>query len=91
VSGGTSIDVELLNAYRGPMGGRYADDKRLTHLGDRDIRWLKLLSNGVRLKDLPEIPKENSARNRLMLIRQFMNVRTTAQAVAEAIRRGIIK
>ena len=54
------------------------------------ITYLQLLAGGSRVRALPAI-SEQMAKNRLIQIRQFMRCDTTAQCVAEAIRRGIIQ
>lgn len=65
--------------------------RKIRCLSSRDIYWLSLLSNGAGAKNLPGVKSEQVAKNRLRIIRWHMKVETTTQAVAEALRRGIIK
>ena len=62
-----------------------------TLLSTRDKLWLTELSHGLITKQLTEASSEAWAKNRLLKVRRFMGVKTTTQAVAEAIRKGIIK
>ena len=64
--------------------------RTLDQLHERDILWLRLLSHGTQVKNLPGIRTEQAIKNRLGRIRWFLECVTTTQAVAEAIRRGII-
>ena len=63
----------------------------LQRLSERDILWLQRLSNGERIKYLNGVMREASVKNHMLKVREFLGVKTTVQAVAEAIRRGIIK
>ena len=63
---------------------------RIHELAPVHITYLQLLAGGSRVRALPAI-SEQMAKNRLIQIRQFMRCDTTAQCVAEAIRRGIIQ
>lgn len=65
--------------------------RMIQRLEDRDVHWLHLLSHGAIPKNLPGLASEGAIKNRLGMIRSFMNVRTTTEAVAEAMRRGIIR
>jgi DNA-binding CsgD family transcriptional regulator len=63
----------------------------LMELSKRDILWLKELSNGTVSAELTGSPSKQVAKNRLVRIRQYFGAQTTTQAVAEAIRRGLIR
>ena len=65
--------------------------RRITQLTTRDRLWLTELSHGATTKELSESASWQAAKNRMQSIRHFLNVATTTQAVAEAIRRGIIR
>ena len=67
--------------------GKYS---QITELSPRDVMWLQRLADGVRLSDLPA-RSEQVAKNRVMRIRWFLQAETTTQAVAIALRRGIIR
>jgi DNA-binding NarL/FixJ family response regulator len=64
--------------------------RELKALSRRDREWLTRLSHGYCVKEL-EGRSEQSIKNRLQSIRQFLKVKNTTEAVAESIRRGIIK
>lgn len=55
----------------------------------RDKEWLKKLAAGLGPKELGA--SKTAVANRLLRIRSILNAKTTAQAVAEAIRRGVIQ
>lgn len=61
-------------------------------LTKRDVEWLKELSNGAQTKSLvtDEI-SERGVQNRLIKIKALLRAENIAQAVAEALRRGIIQ
>jgi DNA-binding NarL/FixJ family response regulator len=65
-------------------------NRPLKGLKNMDVMLLRLLSDGLTAKEIPGLT-EQGVKNRLFRLRQFLNVRTTTQAVAEAIRRGIIE
>lgn len=66
------------------------DIKRITRLNDRDVAWLNLLAGGVRVTDLH--PRSvQYAKTRMRSVRAFLGVKTTAAAIAEAMKRGIIR
>ena len=62
----------------------------ITELSNVDVRWLYELSQGATIKDLKGMTLQMT-KNRLQSIRVFLGVKNTTQAVAEAIRRGIIR
>lgn len=64
---------------------------RLTQLSTLDKLWLLELSHGVITKQLMDAPSEQMAKNRLISIRQFLGAGTTTEAVAIAIRKGVIR
>ena len=63
--------------------------KPIKRLCPRDIEWLQKLANGASGPQLHT--SYGYTRTRLASVRQLLNARTTTQAVAEAIRRGIIE
>ena len=63
----------------------------MKRLCPRDIRWLSLLSHGTPVKSLPGLRTEQAIKNRLGMIRWYLSCYTTTQAVAEALRKGLIK
>jgi hypothetical protein len=65
--------------------------KPITELSERDKHWLEALSHGAHVKSLSDDISEQQIKNRLQAVRQFMNVGTTTHAVAEALRKGVIK
>jgi len=67
--------------------------KRITVLRQMDVTWLKMLADGCVLKDLAIVASisEQQVKNRLQSIRLFMGVATTTHAVANALRKGIIR
>lgn len=67
--------------------------KHLKALRPMDIEWLSMLSNGFHVKELATASNvsEQIVKNRLQSVRQFMRVETTTHAVAEALRKGIIR
>ena len=56
-----------------------------------DLTLLQGLSHGYIAKELAVNTTEQMVKNRLYAIRKFMRVNTSTQAVAEALRKGIIK
>jgi DNA-binding CsgD family transcriptional regulator len=77
---GPSID-RCVRLSRGPT--------KPPKLIDRDVQWLEALSHGAPQRDLYR--SEQYVKNRLRIIREIMGVQNTVQAVAEALRRGIIR
>ena len=71
--------------------GKKKLDHRITELRALDIVWLQELSHGKSARELTEVKSEQLTKNRLILIRKFLGAKNTTQAVAEGIRRGIIK
>ena len=61
----------------------------ITHLAPVHILYLQALANGSRVTEVSH--SKQMGKNRLAQIREFLNCRTTTQAVAESLRRGIIK
>ena len=61
----------------------------ISHLNARDVRWLRSLASGVRVEELhPRSPQY--AKTRMVRVRLFLGVRTTTEAVVQAIRLGIV-
>ena len=61
----------------------------INNLNRRDVLWLGHLACGVRVEELhPRSPQY--AKTRMARVRSYLGVRTTTQAVVEAMRRGII-
>lgn len=72
----------------GEVGWDLSGARVLTRLSERDIAWLQALADGRRICQLEG---SEYAKQRLQAVRRYMQVRTTVQAVAEALRRGMIK
>lgn len=60
-------------------------------LSPSDLLWLNELSEGKSFKQLTGATSEGVAKNRFLRIRKFLGAKNTTQAVAKAIRNGIIK
>jgi DNA-binding CsgD family transcriptional regulator len=58
-------------------------------LSERDRRWLRSIADGTRVKELHH--SEVYARNQMQIVREILGVRTTSQAIALALRTGIIE
>lgn len=71
-----------------PKGPGRPPDKALIV---RDLLWLYQLSHGRTAKQLSWKLTEQGIKNRLIKIRQRLHVKTTTEAVAEALRRGLIQ
>lgn len=71
--------------------GALSSLRRIRVLTSRDVEWLRELSEGKTFKELTGSSSEQYAKNRVQSIRAFLGTRNTVHAVAEAIRRGIIK
>lgn len=80
-------------AYRRDLGPHEAISyvKEIKALNDLDKLWLQELSEGKGFKELSGNFHVAARKNRFRRIRKFMGCINTTQAVAEAIRRGIIK
>lgn len=61
----------------------------ISRLSTRDLDWLQRLSRGARCKDLHR--SSGYVKVRLSQVREFLDARTNAHAVAEAMRKGVIK
>lgn len=61
----------------------------IEQLTERDRDWLERLSNGLEFCDIYH--SRGYLKNRMMAIRRHLNANNTTQAIAIAIRRGIIR
>lgn len=59
-------------------------------LTDRDVEWLRALSQGAQPKELQGGLSRNAVTNRLDKVRKAMGAKTTAQAVAIAVKKELI-
>lgn len=67
-------------------------DKGQDMLSERDVKWLEELAAGKQLKQLTTEHKSlTSVKSRLKVIRRLLKAGTNAEAVAIAIRTGVIK
>lgn len=62
----------------------------LASLTDRDKYWLQRLADGATAKEL-ERGSVTAVASRLMVVRRILGARTNEQAVAEAMRRGVVR
>lgn len=63
----------------------------LKQLSTRDKLWLMELSHGAGMKQLTEATSAAMAKNRMTVVYRYLGVKSCTQAVAEALRRGIIR
>lgn len=76
---------------RTDCGNLRYQSRPLQNLSRRDVIWLQQLSHGMVIKELKGVTSEQAAKNRILRIRKFLGAYNTTQAVAVAIRQGIIK
>lgn len=67
--------------------------KRIAAITPRDVELLTMLSHGYSVKELAHAcnTSQPMIKNRMASLRLFLHARTTVQAIAEALRKGIIK
>jgi len=80
-----------MSTARLPKGPPVHRPHRLRSLSPRDKLWLWELSHGTPYKQLTGASTVSAAKMQVQRIRRWFGVHTTVHAVAEALRKGIIK